>query len=135
MSWTEHRKKTPAELRKYGLVMSAAVAAVSALLFLRGSGVWIYTASAGVLFLLAALAAPRILAPVEKVWMLFAGVLGFVMTNVLLTLVFFLAVVPTGFIMRLAGKDPLSMSFDPEGDSYWIDIEKHGPGSRPEKPY
>ncbi len=78
---------------------------------------------------------PRILSPVEKYWMLFAGVLGFIMTNVLLTLVFFLGVLPTGLLMRLFGKDPLRKGFDKDKKTYWIDLTEDGPGGRPEKPY
>lgn len=135
MNWTESPGKSSAELRKYGFTMTAALAVVSALLFFRGHGAWLYTAAAGLAFLVCAFCAPAILAPVERAWMRIAAVLGFVMTNILLTLVFFLAVTPTGFLMKLFGKDPLRRSFDTEADSYWLKTEIDGPGSRPHKPY
>ena len=50
-----------------------------------------------------------------------AFVLGFVMTRVLLTLVFYLVVVPIGLLMRLAGKDPLHRRRDPEAPTYALD--------------
>lgn len=135
MSWTEQGEKSPGELRKFGLVMFGALAAVGLLLFFKGKAGWPWIGGASLAFLFTGLFLPRILSPVEKYWMLFAGVLGFIMTNVLLTLVFFLGVLPTGLLMRLFGKDPLRKSFDRSLDSYWIDVTEDGPGGRPEKPY
>lgn len=135
MSLTDREHKTPGELRRYGLVMAGALLAVSALLFFRGAGVWPWTAGLSLGFLAVSLLAPGILAPVERVWMVFAGILGFVMTNVLLTIVFFLAVTPTGLLMRLFRRDPLARGFDPGRESYWLETDPDGPGSRPDKPY
>lgn len=135
MSLTDRGSKSPGELRKFGLVMSGALAAVTLLLLFRSKPSWPWTGGASLVFLFTGLFLPRILTPVEKYWMLFAGVLGFIMTNVLLTLVFFLGVLPTGLLMRLFGKDPLRKGFDRSLDSYWIDVTEDGPGGRPEKPY
>ena len=61
--------------------------------------------------------------------------MSYIMTRVLLTLVFILAVLPTGLIMRLLGKKPLKLDFDRETKSYWVDVDAEGPCSRPEKQY
>lgn len=66
-------------------------------------------------------AAPVILKPVYRVWMALAVVLGFVMTRVILTVVFFLVMTPIGLVMRLLGKDPLHRRLDPDAASYWIE--------------
>ncbi|HOP27552.1 MAG TPA: SxtJ family membrane protein [Candidatus Sabulitectum sp.] len=135
MSLTDREHKTPGELRRYGLVMAGALLAVTVLLFLKGRGGWMYTGGLSAAFIGTALLAPSVLAPVERVWMIFAGALGFVMTNVLLTIVFFLAVTPTGLLMRLFRRDPLARGFDPGRESYWLETDPDGPGSRPDKPY
>ncbi len=136
---SSRQKKTRAELRKYGLVMFAAFGVISGLLFWRERPAWIFTAVPSLLFLVFALALPGALAPVEKLWMKLAAVLGFIMTNVLLFLVFLLAIIPTGFILRILGKTPLKKGFSEDSssssNSYWIEVDKNGPGSRPEKPY
>lgn len=123
------------DLRKFGLVMAAAFAVVSVILLLRGFAAWKYTAGAGGFFLLTGLAAPGILGPVEWVWMKFAHGLGFVMTNILLTLVFFTGVTLTGLIMRLLGRRPLNLDISREQDSYWVDVDPEGPCGRPHKPF
>lgn len=123
------------ELRKFGLVMAAALAVVSVILLLRGFAAWKYTVGAGGFFLLTGLTVPGLLAPVEWVWMKFAHGLGFVMTNILLTLVFFTGVTLTGLFMRLLGRRPLNLDINREQDSYWVEVDPEGPCGRPHKPF
>lgn len=123
------------ELRKFGFVMFVPLAGLGALFLWRErvAGPWVLGIAAA--FALAAFVVPRALAPVERIWMRFAHVLGTVMTTVILTLTYFLVMTPMGVVMRLAGKDLLAMKFDPEAESYWIPVEEDGPASRPDKPY
>jgi len=53
-------------------------------------------------------------------WMTLAFALGFVMSNVILTLFFFLLVTPIGLLSRLFGKDFLARKLDRHAASYWI---------------
>ena len=66
---------------------------------------------------------PRVLKPVYYAWMTFAILLGWVMTRVLLTIFFFLVLMPTGIIMRLVGRDPMQRKIDQAAETYWIDKE------------
>jgi hypothetical protein len=127
--------KDKKELRKFGMVMAGALGAVSALLFIRGSSAAVYTAAFAGFFLAAGLALPLILSPVEWIWMKFAHILGFIMTNILLTVVFFTGVTLTGLVMRLLGKRPLSLNIKSDAETYWIDVDTEGPCGRPGKPY
>jgi Saxitoxin biosynthesis operon protein SxtJ len=45
---------------------------------------------------------------------------GFVVSYVVLALVFFLVLTPIGLVMRLFGHDPLTRKFDPAAKTYWI---------------
>lgn len=54
------------------------------------------------------------------VWMGIALALGVITTKVVLSLVFLLIVTPTGIVMRLSGRAPLTRSFDSSITSYWI---------------
>ena len=128
-----YRLKTARELRKFGLVLGAAFAALSLLLFLRDSSFWNVTAAFSALLLVTGLLFPTLLRPLEWLWMKLALVMGIVVTNVLLTLVFLIGVTLTGLVMRMLGKDPLRLKQD--GKSYWQDVEPDGPCSRPDKPY
>lgn len=44
---------------------------------------------------------------------------GFVVSYVVLALVYFVVLTPIGLAMRLFGHDPLSRRFDPRAGSYW----------------
>ena len=123
------------ELRKFGLVMAGAFTLLAAYLWYRGSANAWWIASIGGSFLGLGSLVPIALAPIEFIWMKIAHVMGFVMTRVILTLVFFLAITPTGLVFRLLGKDLLQKKIDPGADTYWIPAEPDGPWTRPDKPF
>lgn len=87
--------------------------------------------SAGLLLILLGVAIPRWLKPLYVPWMALALALGFVMTRVLLTVLFFAIITPVGIVMRWTGRDPLRQKLDKSAQSYWIskapteDLKKH----------
>ena len=74
----------------------------------------------GAVLVLLGLAAPVALRGVYRTWMLVAFALGFVMTRVLLTVVFFGLVTPLGLVRRALGHDPMSRRPAPDAPTYWI---------------
>lgn len=131
----QKRPKTNRELRKFGGVMAGLSAVVATIVWWRGGTVWPYLAAAAVVFLLTGLAAPAVLRPVEKGWMKLAEVLGTVMTFVVLVLAFFLVFTPFAVVMRLMGRRPLTLGFDPKAASYWEPVGADSPYTRANKPY
>lgn len=123
------------ELRKFALVMTIGLALVGGLLFWREKAAWPYLFYASGFFLLAGLIYPKLLSPIEWIWMKIALVLGFVVTTILVTLTYYLVITPIGLLMRLFGKDPLMLKKRKDMRSFWIDVPADGPTSRPEKPY
>jgi hypothetical protein len=53
-----------------------------------------------------------------------------VVNPIVMALVFFATVLPTGLVMRALGKDLLRLKRQPNVDSYWI--ERRPPGPTPE---
>lgn len=125
--------------RKFGRVMAGALAVVTLVVLWRSG--WSQTpwveglGITAALFLAFSIVWPNALAPLEWAWMKLAMVLNYVMTRVLLTLVYFLAVTPIGLIFKLLRKDLLGKRFDPKASTYWIPPEEDGPWTRPTKPY
>jgi hypothetical protein len=119
-----HLSTGRSELRRFGLVMGGACAAVGVLVLWKTGlppSAWAWTfAILTVTFALAGSLVPAILRPVYLAWMTIAIALGFVMTRVILTIVFFLVITPIGIVMRALGKDPLTKGPDDSLDSYWI---------------
>ncbi len=44
-----------------------------------------------------------------------------------LGIIFYMAVTPTGLLMRLFRRDPLRLRHDPDAPSYWMDRDPPGP--------
>jgi hypothetical protein len=113
-------RSEPGDLRKFGITMAVAVAVVGAFLLWRGRWEPAYFFWVAGAFLLLALVAPVVLRPVQRVWMAFAIVLGWVMTRVILVVLFYVGVTLIALIARLVGKRFLDLGFEPARASYWI---------------
>ncbi|HJO05460.1 MAG TPA: SxtJ family membrane protein [Acidobacteriota bacterium] len=129
------RQTDASQLRKFGIVMAVAFASVGSLLLWRERPAGPYLLYVGAAFLVTGLVVPRVLAPIERLWMALARVLQVVMTTLILTLTFFVVMTPMGFLLRLSGKDLLDKRRDPDAESYWVPVDPDGPVARPDKPY
>ena len=79
------------------------------------------------------LVAPGTLGPVYRTWMRFGLVMGWVMSRVVLSIVFFLLVTPIGFIMRLTSHDPMRIKPD-KSQSFRVASQSRG-ADHMEKPF
>ena len=127
--------KSSKELRKFGIVMTVGFGIIGSILLWKSHDTWRYFYGIGGFFLLFGLVFPKVLAPIEWVWMKFAHALGIVMTYILLTVTYFVVITPIGLAMKLFGKDPLHRKFDKSLNTYWVDVDPGGPTSRADKPY
>ncbi len=108
---------------------------ISGMLLWKGRWTALITIGIGAFFLLMGLFAPKLLGPIERVWLKFGEKLSVVMTYVIVTITFFMVVTPIALITRLIGRDALGLKIEPERESYWEPTEKDGPGTRPYLPY
>lgn len=110
-------------LRKFGVVVGGVFLGIAAFLAWRNG--WVLTtvgtvlAAVGTPLVLLGLVAPGLLRRVHRVWMTFALVLGFVMTKVILTAVYFLVFTPIALVLRLLGKRLIDPGPDAEMATYW----------------
>ena len=74
-----------------------------------------------IIFFLLAFLAPKILVLPNKLWFKFGLLIGSIVAPIVITLVYFVTVLPTGLIMRLLGKDLLKQKLDKNAKSYWIE--------------
>ena len=118
------------ELRRFGLTVAIPFGLLAAVGAWRGQTVLpVFLASLGAILGGLALLAPGILAPVEKLWMRAAHALGWFNTRLILGLVYFLMVTPTGLVMRLVGRDPMDRRLR-DRESYWVARPKQPPDRR-----
>jgi hypothetical protein len=113
--------------RSFGIVMAAAFSIIAALNLWRGGQLWPWMGGLAALFLIATLLRPTVLNPLNRAWHKFGLLLHKVVNPIVMGLVFFGVVLPTGIIMRALGKDLLRLSRQPDADSYWIVREPPGP--------
>ena len=72
-------------------------------------------------FLIAwALVLPMSLKPIYRVWMTIGLCLGWINTRIILSIMFYLIILPTGVIRRLFGKDPMARTMIREQKSYRV---------------
>jgi hypothetical protein len=112
-------KSTKKELRNFGLVVGGVLIAIGAFLFWKERPAHPYFLIVGAVLVVLGLILPAILKPLQKVWMGFAVVMGFFMTRVILTILYFLVLTPLGLVARLTGKRFLELRPDKAKKSYW----------------
>lgn len=110
---------SPAELRRFGLVVGGALAALGGVLWWRGHPVGAPVAGTlGVALLLAGLAIPARLGPAYRAWMGLAHLMSRVTTPVFLGIVYYGVMTPIGWLMRAFGRNPL---VHPSADGgFWV---------------
>lgn len=115
--------------RSFGIVMTAVFVIISLLSWWREGQLWRWTAGIAIFLLAAALFHPPALRPLNRLWFKVGLVLHKVVNPIVMSLVFFGSVLPTGLIMRALGKDPLRHKWQPDANSYWIERRPPGPAS------
>jgi hypothetical protein len=89
---------------------------------------WWLIVLAGLLFA-AALIFPRSLSLLNRGWFRLGLILNRIVSPVVMGALFFGAVVPVGWYLRKRGNDLLSLKFDRDAATYWI--ERNPPGPAP----
>jgi len=109
------------ELRTFGLCALAFLALVGWIVFRRSGSMPMGASIAGFGFVLAVLgfAVPKALRPVWVALMVINYPIGWVITHVVMEIIFYLVVTPVGIIMRLTGRDPMERAFDRTAKTYW----------------
>ena len=129
----QNLKDEPKEWRKSALLLAFGLALIASLLRWRhhlGQQTW--------LVILAVLALGAVAAIFQPRWFrgyhLFSMRLGFAISRILgrafLFLFFFFIITPLGWILRLAGKDPLQLNRRRDAGSYWHPAKAPNPLDR-----
>ena len=100
---------------------------MSALSWWRGHWAWHWALPVAAAFLVISYTYPKVLAPLNLLWMKFGLLLHKVVTPVILGLLFFATITPIGLLARACGKDFLRLRLDRGAKSYWIERAPPGP--------
>ncbi len=113
--------------RSFGVVFACVFTLIGIVPWLLGHGLRSWALIVAVIFLAAAYLAPRLLTPLNRLWFRFGLLLHHIVNPVIMALIFYGAVLPTGLAVRAFGKDLLRLRRDPQAESYWIEREPPGP--------
>jgi len=117
----------PSSNRTFGMVLAAFFALIGVLPLLRGHPLRVWALPLSGMFLLAALVAPAVLAPLNRVWTALGVLLHKITNPIILGVFFYLVFTPFGSLLRLFGKDFLRLKWGPDTESYWIVRQPPGP--------
>lgn len=115
----KHIKETKKDLRNFGLTVGIVLAAIGTILFYFEKSSAIYFAVIGGMLILLGVLLPQSLKPLNRIWMGLAIILGFIMTRVILTILFYLVITPIGLLAKLFGKKFMSLKYDGSAKTYW----------------
>ena len=113
--------------RAFGLVFAAVFLIIATLPLLHAGHVRWWSVGVSAAFALVSFVMPSVLAVPNRLWMKLGLLMAKVVSPIALGILFYLVFMPVGLVMRLAGKDPLRLKFDPAAKSYWIDRDPPGP--------
>ena len=111
-------KTSSKDIRSFGITIGIILFIISAILFYYDKSSHQIIAYIGGGFIALGTIIPILLKPIYILWMTFAVILGWVMTRVILSIVFYFIMTPIGLLTRLLGEDFLALKKSNSG-SYW----------------
>ena len=112
-------KITVGSNKSFGIVFCIFFLIVSLYPLTNGENIRLWSLFLSVIFLILGLLNSRILTPLNILWFKFGIFLGRFVSPIVMGLVFFLVVTPTGLIMRMFKKDLLKLKKS-NSNTYWI---------------
>jgi len=110
--------------RNFGLVFFFVFLIVSLWPLLNENSPRIWSIVIAVIFLILGLLNSKLLTPLNMLWFKFGLFLGSIISPIIMGIIFFLVIAPTGLVMKLMGKDLLDKKYDNKKKSYWINRTK-----------
>ena len=105
--------------KSFGIVFFTVFLIIAIWPLLNGYEIRYWSLIISIVFLLLGILNSKILTPLNKIWFKIGILLGNVISPIVMSIIFFLVVTPTSFIMKILGKDLLNLKKDTK-NSYWI---------------
>jgi len=106
-------------IRDFGILIGFILIIIAGILFYKEGESYELIISLGIVFIGLGFGLPIILKPFYSIWMYLALLLGWVMTRLILGLLFYIVVSPISLISRLFGKEFLDLKASSQNKSYW----------------
>jgi len=106
--------------RSFGIVFFFIFLIISLWPLTNENSLRVWSICVAIIFLILGLMNSKLLTPFNRLWFKFGMVLGSIVSPIIMGIVFFVVVTPTGFIMKILGKNLLNRKYDNKKESYWI---------------
>ena len=107
--------------KSFGIVFSVVFLIIALYPIMNSEGIRAWALIVSAVFLFLAYFAPNILSYPNIIWFKFGLLLGSIVAPIVMAIVYFSTVLPTGLIMRILGKDLLKQKLNKNAKSYWIE--------------
>ena len=104
--------------RSFGIVFFAVFLIIALWPLLKGESPRFWSVAVSLIFLILGLINSKILTPLNKMWMKFGLLLGNIVSPIVMGIIFFGVVTPTGLLIKLFGKDILELKKNKK-NTYW----------------
>ena len=105
--------------RNFGIVFFIVFLIIALWPVLKQNEIRIWSLIISFIFFVLGLINSKLLTPLNKLWFKFGILLGNIISPIVMGIVFFLVVTPTGLVMRIFRKDILKLKKN-SNDTYWI---------------
>lgn len=114
------KKKNLSSNKSFGIVFFVVFLLIAIYPLLKGNNINFLFLSISIIFLTLGILNSKILEPLNKIWIKFGYLLGKVISPIVMLIIFFLVVFPTGLLIKIFKKNYLGIRYDKKKNSYWI---------------
>ena len=107
------------ELRNFGFTIGLILCFIAGILFYKNNNLFISFAYIAGVFIVLGFLFPQLLKPIYFIWMIFAVVIGWIMTRLILSILFFVIISIIRLIAGIFGKSFLELNISKDSKSYW----------------
>tara|TARA_B100000073_G_scaffold332749_1_gene323529 strand:+ start:86 stop:469 length:384 start_codon:yes stop_codon:yes gene_type:complete len=106
--------------RNFGIVFFIVFLIIALYPLIYNENIRLWSLIISLVFLILGLINSKILTPLNKIWFKFGIYLGKIISPIIMGIIFFFVVTPTGYVMRFLRKDILNLKYN-NNKSYWIE--------------
>ena len=106
--------------KSFGVVFAVVFSLIALWPLLKGNEIRLWSLIISIIFLTLGLLNSKILTPLNKLWFKLGILVGNFIAPIIMGIIFFFVVTPTGIIMKLLRKDLIKLKKNND-ESYWIE--------------
>ena len=106
--------------KSFGIVFFIVFLIIALYPMLKGQDLRLWSLIISFIFLILGMINSSILTPLNKIWFKFGILLGNIISPIVMAIVFFVVVTPTGIIMKILRKDLIGLKKNNK-NTYWIE--------------